>query len=288
MIRRRSPTLLVGAAIVAVLVIVAALAPVLAPYDPVDLAGPSLAAPSADHLFGTNVLGQDIASQIIWGARSSLIVGVGATALAIALAVVVGATSGLVGGMGDMVAMRAVDVVMALPRLPLLVLVAALVGPSRTNLVVLIALVFFAGPARIFRSQTLSVRQRGFVASARGFGGGLVHLVRRHVVPAIAPIIASVSVAIVGRTILFAATLAFLGLADPTEVSWGLMINRALATPGLYFIPAWTWLVLPAGFAIALAVLGFTFLGVGLEPLLNPRLGRDRPSVPGARREPAG
>jgi peptide/nickel transport system permease protein len=97
------------------------------------------------------------------------------------------------------------------------------------------------------------------------------YLVRRHLVPAIGPILMSVSVAILGNTILFAATLAFLGLADPTDVSWGLMLNSALATPGLYFTSAWTWLVLPAGFAISLAVLGFTFLGVGLEPLVNPR-----------------
>lgn len=271
---RASPTLVAGVAIVAGLVLLAGLAPLLAPYDPAASAGPSLAPPSGDHLLGTNLLGQDIWSRIVWGARSSLAVGVGSTALAIGLGVLVGTVCGLAGGAVDTIGMRVVDVAMALPRLPLLVLVAALVGPSRVTILVLIGLVFFSGPARIFRSQTLSVRQRGFVASARGFGGGLGHVIRHHVIPAISPLIVSVSVAVVGRTILFAATLAFLGLADPTEVSWGLMLNRALATPGLYFIPAWTWLVLPAGFAITLAVLGFTFLGVGLEPRLNPRWNR--------------
>ena len=257
--------------IVVALAVMALLAPLLAPYDPRLPAGPSFSPPSADHLLGTNILGQDVFSRVIWGARSSLVVGLGSTALAISLGIVIGVGSGLIGGMVDALAMRTVDICMALPRLPLLVLVAALVGPSRLTLVVLIAFVFFAGPARIFRSQTLTVRQRGFVGSARGFGGGVWYLVRRHLVPAIGPILMSVSVAIIGRTILFAATLAFLGLADPTEVSWGLMLNSALATPGLYFNPAWAWLVLPAGFAITLAVLGFTFLGVGLEPYVNPR-----------------
>jgi ABC-type dipeptide/oligopeptide/nickel transport system permease subunit len=240
-----SAMLLVGVTMVAALVIIALLAPLLAPYDPRLPVGPSLAAPSADHLFGTNVLGQDIFSRIVWGARSSLAVALGSTTLAISVGTLVGVSSGLIGGTVDALAMRVVDICMALPRLPLLVLVAALVGPNRLTMVLLIGFVFFAAPARIFRSQTLTVRQRGFVQSARGFGGG--------------------------NTILFAATLAFLGLADPTDVSWGLMLNSALATPGLYFTSAWIWLVLPAGFAISLAVLGFTFLGVGLEPLVNPR-----------------
>lgn len=268
---RWSPMLLVGSGIVGALVAVALLAPLLAPYDPRLPAGPSFASPSWDHPLGTNILGQDIFSRVIWGARSSLVVGLGSTALALSTGMLVGIGSGLVGGKTDAAAMRVVDICMALPRVPLVVLVAALIGPNRLTMVVLIGFVFFSGPARIFRSQTLTVRRRGFVESARGFGGGVLYLIRRHLAPAIGPILMSVSVAITGRTILFAATLAFLGLADPTEVSWGLMLNTALATPGLYFTSAWTWLVLPAGFAITLAVLGFTFLGVGLEPYLNPR-----------------
>jgi len=270
----RSPLVLVGGTLVAALVLMALLAPALAPYDPDALAGDALERPSKDHLLGTDEVGHDIVSRIVWGARSSLAVGIGAAMMAIVGAVVVGLGSGLAGGMIDRVVMRVVDVALAIPRLPLLVLVAALVGPSRLASIVLIAFVFFAGPARIFRSQTLTLRGRDYIHAARGFGGGGIYLMRRHLVPAMGPIILAVSVALVGRTILFAATLAFLGLADPTEVSWGLMLNKALLQPGLYFTPAWTWLVVPAGSAITLAVLGFTFLGVGLEPLLNPRWDR--------------
>lgn len=270
--------LFVGAVIVLSLLVVALLAPLLAPYDPRLPVGPSLTSPSGDHPLGTNILGQDILSRVIWGARSSLVVALGSTALAISVGALVGMSSGLIGGTADSIAMRVVDICMALPRVPLLVLVAALVGPNRLTLVLLIGFVFFAAPARIFRSQILSVRHRGFVTSAKGFGGGVLYLVRRHLAPAIGPILMSVSVAILGNTVLFAATLAFLGLADPTDVSWGLMLNSALATPGLYFTSAWTWLVLPAGFAITLAVLGFAFLGVGLEPYVNPRWQRSRAS----------
>jgi peptide/nickel transport system permease protein len=267
----RSPLVVVGGAVVVAVAAAAVFAPVVAPYDPTALSGGALEPPSADHLLGTDVIGQDVFSRILWGARSSLLVGGGAAGLAIVVAILVGVLSALAGRRVDVVVMRILDVALALPRLPLLVLVGALVGPSRIALILLIAFVFFPGPARIFRSQALNVRTRGFIEASQGFGGGSLYLLRRHVVPAMGPIVIEVFVALIGRTILFAATLAFLGLADPTEVSWGLMLNQALLETGLYFTPAWTWLVLPAGFAITLVVLGFTFLGVGLEPLLNPR-----------------
>jgi peptide/nickel transport system permease protein len=133
------------------------------------------------------------------------------------------------------------------PRLPLLVLVAALAGAGVLTVTVLIGLLFWPPMARIIRSRTLSLRGRGFVESARGF------------------------VAVASNAVLLEASLAFLGLADPTAVSWGLDINRALAEPGINFTSAWLWWVLPTGFAITLAIMGFTLLGVGLEPVLNPR-----------------
>lgn len=267
----RSPLLLVGAGLVGTIVAVAVLAPILAPYDPAALSGRSFEPPSTEHLLGTNDIGQDILSRIIWGARSSVIVAMGATAFSIVVGVLVGVSAGLLGGAIDALAMRVVDVFLAMPRLPLLVLIAALAGPSRGSVILVLGLMFWPAAARIVRSQTLTLRQRGYVSSARGFGGGLFYLIRRHLVPALGPIIIAVFVAVAANAVLLEATLAFLGLADPTGVSWGLEINRALATPGLYFTSAWTWWVLPAGFAITLAVLGFTFLGVGLEPILNPR-----------------
>jgi peptide/nickel transport system permease protein len=136
---------------------------------------------------------------------------------------------------------------------------------------ILIGILTWPIMARILRSQTLSLRQRGFVAAARGFGGGTLYNLRRHVAPALGPMVVAGLVTIAARAILLEASLAFLGLGDPTSVSWGLMLNKALAHPGIYFTPMWPWWILPAGFAITLAVVGFTFLGVGLEPVLNPR-----------------
>lgn len=273
----RSPLVLGGGGLLAALVAAAVLAPVLAPYDPRALAGDSLQPPSGRHLLGTNNIGQDILSQIMWGARTSLVVALGAASLAIAAGTVVGVGAGLLGGAADLVAMRVVDVFLAVPRLPLLVLVAALVGADRTALVVLIAVITWPVVARLLRSQTLSLRQRGFVSAARGFGGGPAYVARRHLVPAVAPLMASSFILISSNAILLEASLAFLGLSDPTGVSWGLMLNRALLHPGLYFTDAWMWWVLPAGFAITLAVMGLAFLAVGLEPVLNPQW--DRPAA---------
>ncbi len=267
----RSPLVLVGGALLLAVTLVAVLAPVLAPYDPRALAGDSLARPSGRHLLGTNDIGQDILSQIVWGARASLTVAVGAATLAVLTGIVVGVGAGLLGGVADTVAMRVVDVFLAIPRLPLLVLIAALVGAHRASLVVVIGLLTWPVLARLLRSETLTLRRRGFVSAARGFGGGVPYIVRRHLVPALGPIVVASFIMVASNAILLEAALAFLGLADPTGVSWGLMLNRALLHPGLYFTPAWTWWVLPAGLAIAVTVLGFAFLGIGLEPVLNPR-----------------
>lgn len=267
----RSPLVVVGGGLVMALVVVAVLAPVLAPYEPRAVAGPSLQPPSAAHWLGTNNLGQDLLSKVIWGTRPSLVIGVGAATVTVAVAVAVGVVAGVLGGWADVVAMRVVDVFLAVPAIPLLVLVAALVGVDRTSLALILGLVLWPPIARLVRSQALTLRQRGFVASARGFGGGVGYVLRRHLVPALGPIIVAGFVAMMARAVLLEAGLAFLGMGDPTGVSWGSVLNRALQYEGLYFTPAWTWWLLPAGLAVTLAVLGFTFLGVGLEPALNPR-----------------
>lgn len=271
----RSPLLLLGATLVGGFTLVAVLAPLLAPYEPKSLPGSGLEPPSAEHLLGTNLIGQDILSRLIWGARAALAVAVGTATLAVIAGVLVGVSAALVGGVVDIMAMRTVDVLLALPRLPLIVLVAALTGGSRGVVIPLMAFLFWPPISRIVRSQALSLRQRGFVAAAEGFGGGVLYQIRRHLVPALGPIIVAEFVAFAGNAVSLEAGLAFLGLGDPTAVSWGFMVSEALATTGIYFIPAWMWLVLPPGFAITLLILGFTFLGVGLEPIMNPRSERN-------------
>ncbi len=270
----RSPLLVAGAVIVGLLVVVAVAAPVLAPYDPRALTGDSLARPSAAHLLGTNAVGQDIVSQLIWGARTSLVIGVVGATLAVTVGALVGVGAGLVGGLADTVITRVIDLFLALPGLPLIVLVAALLGGSRTVVILVVANAGWPQIARTLRSQALTLRERGFVSAARGFGGGGFYVMRRHVVPAMGPVIASRWVDWASVAIFLESGLAFLGLGDPTTISWGQMLDGALNYQGWYIGNLWTWWVLPAGLAITLAVIGFTLIGVGVEQVFNPRWAR--------------
>jgi peptide/nickel transport system permease protein len=268
---RRSPLLVIGVSILVILVVIAVLAPWLAPYDPRAITGDAFEPPSSLHLLGTNDAGADIFSGLIWGTRTTLVVAVGATALVLAIGVALGLTAGLRGGFLDTALMRLVDVFLALPALPLLIFIAALAGPSRSLSILLIGLFGWPQIARIVRSQTLSLRSRGFVETARGFGAGPVYVMRRHLIPALGPVIASNLVFVAGVAVSIEAGLAFIGLGDPSAVGWGTMLNRALESPQIYLGSLWLWWLLPAGLALTVAVLGFTFIGVGLEPRFNPR-----------------
>ena len=271
MTARRPATLWVGVGIVAGVALVAALAPVLAPYDPHAPSGGSLQPPTADHLLGTNDSGQDILSQLIWGARSSAVVAGSAAILGVAVGALVGAAAGLARGALDVILMRVTDIALALPALPLLILIVALAGPSRTTVVVVIALAGWPTVARIVRSQTLTLARRGYVDAARGFGAGPLYVIRRHLLPSVGPLIAANLVYFAATAVVLQAGLAFIGLSDPTEVSWGSLLNRALDHQGVYFTSQWTWWVLPPGLAITLAAAGLAFIGFGLEPRANPR-----------------
>ncbi len=260
-----------GLILVGVVVLVAVCAPVLASHDPDAISGPALEPPSARHWLGTDNPGHDIFAQLVFGARVSLTVGLVAGVLAMVGAIVVGVLPALVGGLADRGASRAVIVALALPGLPLLVLVGSLAGGSRLAIIAIIAVIGIAPNARILRAQALTLRQRGYVTAARGFGGGPLYVLRRHLVPGLAPLVVIGFVNWVGLAIGLEAGLAFLGVGDPTGHSWGLMLNRALSEQSIYFSAMWTWWVLPPGLAIAVTVLGFTFVGVGLEPTFNPR-----------------
>lgn len=266
-------TLRIGIAITGLLLLVATLSPLLAPYDPRGIVGPSLARPTGAHLLGTNDVGQDLLSQILLGSRVSLATGLMAAGAATALGVGVGTLSGLVRAI-DVVAMRVVDVFLAIPGLPLMIVVAVLVGPSRPAIVAVIAMAGWPPIARVVRSQTVSLAHRGFVTAAHGFGATPGHVVRHHLVPGLGPLIGASFVNWAATALVLDAGLAFLGLGDPTGVSWGSILQRGLDQDGIYASSAWMWWVLPAGLAVSLASAGLAFVGVGLEPRANPRLAR--------------
>ncbi|MGH3849405.1 MAG: ABC transporter permease [Pseudonocardiaceae bacterium] len=269
--RPRSPLLLVGLGLLGFLAIVAIAAPLLTSYSPKVISGPVLEQPSAQHWLGTDKPGRDIFAQLIFGTRASLSVALIAGTLAMSLAIVIGVLPVLLGGIADTASNRLVVFLLALPGLPLLVLIGALAGNSRMAIILVIAFLGAAPNARILRSQALTLRRRGFIAAAQGFGGGPLYVLRRHLVPGLGPLILVGFVNWAGLSIALEAALAFIGLGDPSGISWGLMLNRALDQQSIYYSPMWVWWVLPPGLAIALTVLGFTFVGVGLEPSLNPR-----------------
>jgi ABC-type dipeptide/oligopeptide/nickel transport system permease subunit len=271
---QRPPFLVPGASITAVFLLVAVFAPLLAPYGSQAIAGAALASPSVHHLLGTNDVGQDLLSQLIWGARTAAVVALPAAAIAILVGLVVGGLAGLLGGWVDNLTMRIVDMFLAIPMLPLLILIAALVGPSEIVVIVLIAAGAWPSIARVLRSQTLSLAQRGHVHAARGFGGGAVYVLRRHLAPALGPMLTANLVYWMGTAVVLQSGLAFLGLSDPTQVSWGEILNRALTHEGVYFTSEWVWWVLPAGFAIIIVCSGLAFLGLAFEPRFNPRWNR--------------
>lgn len=268
---RRSPLLAVGVIVVLALTTVAVFAPVIAPFDPKGIVGGSLEPPSARHLLGTNDAGSDIFSELVWGARSTLIVASLATTLVLVIGVLLGLVAGLRGGLAETLVMRSADVVLAIPAIPLLIFIASLAGPSRTVAILSIGLLGWPQVARVVRSQTLSLRSRGFIHAARGYGAGPFYTMRRHLIPALGPIIAANLAFMAGLAVTIEAGLAFIGLGDPTTASWGAMLERALRDQSIYMGAMWTWWLLPAGLAITVAVLGFTFIGVGLEPRFNPR-----------------
>jgi len=272
--KHRSGLAVTGGVIVLIFVLVAVFAPVLAPYDPQALSGQSLEAPSARHILGTNNIGQDLLSQLIFGARESLTVAIAGAGIALVAGVLVGVGPTLVGGAADTIAARLVDLFLAVPPLPLIFVIATFAPPTRPAMIAIIGFAGWAPIARILRSQSLSVRSRGFMTAAGGFGGGPLYLVRRHMVPALGPVIVTRFVDWAGAAIFLQAGLAFLGLADPTRPSWGLTLNRAVNLPGLYFSNIWIWWVLAPGLTVTLAVLGFAFVGVGMERKMNPRMSR--------------
>jgi ABC-type dipeptide/oligopeptide/nickel transport system permease subunit len=261
----------IGVSLLLILILIALLASLLAPYDPAAFTGKPLERPSMTHLFGTNDVGQDILSELIYGTRVSLAIAVGTAAGTMVLAVLIGGAAGYLGGWTEMLLLRLVDVMLAIPRLPLLILITALMGAGLAQMVLTMTLLFWPGTARIIRTQVQSIRQRPYVCMARHFGASPAHIFRRHILPHITPLIVFGLVTSAGRAAAMEAGLAFLGLGDPTAKSWGLMMRYALDLPGLLLTDRWLWWLLPPGVCVTLLILALTFTGIALENRVDER-----------------
>lgn len=265
-----------GCTLLGVVVVLAVFGERLAPYRSTALSGDSLQPPGPGHLLGTNLLGQDVASHLILGARASLVMAVLAGVGTVLLGGLVGVTAGWFRGWTDAVLMRVTDVVLVLPRLPLLLLVGALTGGSIASLAILIAATFWPVAARVLRSQVLTLRTRTHVRAATGFGAGPWHQLRHHILPDLALLSVAELIPAASRAVALQAGLAFLGVGDPTQPSWGAMMRDALAYRGLFVTKAWTWWLLPPIVAVVVLIVGITLLGTAAERRLIPRLSRHR------------
>lgn len=262
-----------GIVLLAALAAAGLLAPWIAPYPPDETTGAPFAPPSREHPLGTNDVGQDLLSELLYGARISLTIGFLAAAVSVSLGTLAGVAAGYFGGWVDAALMRLVDIVLVVPFLPLMILLAAYLGPSFWNIILVIGILVWARPARVIRAQVLSLRSLEFVAAARALGASPGRILRRHVLPGVLSLSLAQFILAAGTAILIEASLSFLGLGDPTAKSWGATLYYAQAR-GAFLSGAWRWWVLPPGLLITAAVCGFAFTGFALEGILNPHLRR--------------
>lgn len=251
----------IGIFIVLIAFGIAALAPLLAPYDPTKSSVFFLQEPSRAHLFGTDELGRDILSRVIYGTRTSLLIGAGAAFLAALLGAPVGLIAGYYGGKVDLLAVQAIDLFIALPGLVLALIITVMVGPSLQNLVVVLGFVMWPVVARLVRGQTLLVREQPYIEAAVAAGGSSSWIICRHVWPNILRTVAAQFAITVSFAIITSASLSFLGLGIPPPTpDWGSMVRSGFdvlaINPLLSFAP---------GAAIALVVLGFYLIGSSIE-----------------------
>jgi peptide/nickel transport system permease protein len=259
-----------GLGVLGLFVFLAIFGSLIAPDDPNASSLDVLAKPSTDHWLGTTEQGSDVFSQLLVGARVSIVVGFAAALISAVLGATVGLLGGYFGGWTD----RGLDALenwfLVIPTLPLMIVLARLLNPSLTVLIAVIGLTSWAGTGRIVRAQVLTLRERAFVERARALGAKDGYIIRTHILPNTLPLIFANTVLIVAIAVLSEAALAFLGLGDPTRISWGTMLENAFSS-GAPSAGAW-WYVIPPGLCITLLVLAVSMLGYMFEEFVNPRL----------------
>lgn len=262
-----------GAIVVFLLFIVSVSAPILAPYDPsfIDIKS-ILEPPSQSHLFGTDQLGRDVLSRIIWGGRISLLVGFVSVGIAALIGVFLGSAAGYYGGLVDTVVMRFVDIMLCFPTFFLILAVVAFLEPSIWNIMIVIGATNWMGMARLIRAEILSLKERDYILAVRSLGASHFRIIWRHIIPnAMAPVLVAATLGVAGA-ILTESALSFLGIGvQPPTASWGNIL-----TAGKESIEVAWWLSFYPGIAILVTVLGYNLLGEGIRDAIDPRLKEGR------------
>ena len=266
----REPTAIAGLAIIAFFVLVALLEPILVSGDPKEKVGPIFEPPSTSYPLGLDGGGANMVDLLIAGTRVSLLVGFCAALVSAFIGGTVGVLAGFYGGKTDVVLMRTTDYFLVIPDIPLMIVAAALFGRSLTNIIIIIGVIYWTTTARLIRAQVLSVRERVYVKRARALGAGNRRLIFKHILPQVAPLLVANTVLLVAYAIFAETFISFLGLGDPSVISWGRLIENAFNDDAI-LNNAW-WAIIPPGLCVTLVVLGATLFGQSLEDALNPRL----------------
>ncbi len=256
----------IGIAFMAAILVVAVLAPLLAAVDPFALSGPPLAAPSSVHYMGTDALGRDLFSGVLYGTRTSLLVAAAVAMLALVCGVCIGLIAGATGGFVDDVLMRATELFQVLPRFFLVAVAIALFGPGIDRLVLTLGLTSWPVLARVVRGEVVALGNLDFVLATEALGASRAHILGRVMLPQVMPSVLVLVGLMFGQVLLIEASLGFLGLGDPNTVTWGTLAGQAQG----YLRSAW-WLALFPGLAITITVLGFNLLADALWSVLQPR-----------------
>ncbi|MDK2866369.1 MAG: peptide/nickel transport system permease protein [Clostridiales bacterium] len=262
----------VGFSMLVIFILIALFGPMIVQYDPqvfgerADVLNP----PSAAHWLGTDDLGRDVFKALIVGSRVSLIVGVAATFISMFIGTSVGIFSGYLGGKTDNVLMRITDVFLVLPWLPLMLVLAALLGSNIWNIIFVIGITGWAGTARIVRAQTLTEKERQYIERSKSFGASNLFIIWHHIFPNVFPLVFANTILVTATSILSETTLSFLGMGDVSKPSWGTTLHFAFESGALSNKAYWYFM--PPGVCVLLLVLAFTLMGFALDEIVNPKL----------------
>jgi len=264
---------LVGLILLAATVVVALLLPLISDESGLDVTkatGEPLSPPSGEFWLGTDNFGRSVLLMTVWGSRISLLVGFSAALLSVIIGTLIGIAAAHFGGWVSATLLRFTDFFLVLPSLILAIALSAVLPKGVGTIIVAIGLTAWPSTARLVRAQTLTIESRPYIERSHALGGGHLHVIGKHVLPGVMPLVLANTTLVVGNAVIADATLSFLGVGDPNSVTWGLVLESALNN-GAISRGAW-WNVLPPGIAIVLVVLFFTLVGRGLETVLNPRL----------------
>ncbi len=269
---KRNKIGVIGLVILLLLSTSAVLAPVIAPHDPWDYSFHYLQQPSMDHFLGTNDIGYDIFSELLWSLRTSVLFGISVATIACTIGILVGVSAALIGGTYDVIVMRIADALLAIPSILILILIAAYFKPSLFVLIITLSLITWQTVARGIRAQTLSLKTKLHIKAAENMGASTSYVMRKHIIPELFPLYAMGFITKVKIAVFMEAGLSFLGIFDPTTKSLGIMISYA--THHLYLDIWFNWL-LPPVLSLSLIIISLAFISYAVEEISDPRLRRD-------------